>query len=262
MSNYKIIEPATYGERRWSRVQSYRFAADQQLLPIVADELHKAAITLPLAFHKNGNTYSLVALVSVGSGSNIFVDKEGNWLGAYVPAVLRAYPFQVAPTDKEGNVVLCFDEDSGLLSEDTAAESFFEPDGTPAPGVKKIFEFLASFERSRRQTARICELLADFGLLVPWELKVQSDTGEVGITGLFRVDEDKLNALQDPEFLKLRESSALQLVYSQLISMQNIDVLPRIMKLLARREAAEGKASVDLGFLNPDDGILDFGKLN
>jgi hypothetical protein len=68
--------------------------------------------------------------------------------------------------------------------------------------------------------------LAGAGLITEWSLKAKVGGEEKNITGLYRVDEEKLNTIDDETFLDLRKSRSLPIAYAQLLSMGNIAVLP------------------------------------
>lgn len=52
--------------------------------------------------------------------------------------------------------------------------------------------------------------------------------------GLFRIDEDALNALDTEAFLQLRKMGALPLIYCQLLSIQNLQRLGPLAEAQAR----------------------------
>jgi hypothetical protein len=57
-----------------------------------------------------------VAVQGLAPGQNLFVAPDGRWLAAYTPAAYRGYPFQLAHAEN-GQQVLCFDEESGLITD-------------------------------------------------------------------------------------------------------------------------------------------------
>jgi hypothetical protein len=74
-----------------------------------------------------------VALQGLENGKNLFVAPDGRWLGGYIPAALRGYPFKVLQDNSEPpRHFLCFDEESDLLVDATEPNSqpFFKEDGT------------------------------------------------------------------------------------------------------------------------------------
>jgi SapC len=219
MANIVPISQNRHGGKRWRATGGYAFAATQALLPLVGLEFANAAISMPIAFAEQSGRYLAVAVMSPIQGRNLFIGPSGQWLGHYVPAVLRSYPFHLRRIDGSDQVTLCIDEDSGWLVEgaDPAAAPFFEEDGTPAAGVKAVADFLQQVEHSRMLTDKAVAAIAEARLLHPWSLTTTIGNQQVTATGLYRIDEAALNAVSEETFLKLRSTFAL--IYAQLISM-------------------------------------------
>ncbi|AQV96480.1 hypothetical protein BJN34_21670 [Cupriavidus necator] len=263
MPNHTVISRAAHASKRWQPSSSYAFAARDAVVPVAAAEMVKAATSLPLAFVPQDTGFQLVAALGLAPGQNLFVAQDGRWLGSYVPAALRRYPFCLAHTT-EGQQVLCIDADSGLITDGPAGEAFFNADGTPAPAVARVLDFLNQLEANQGAAAAACTALQAQQLIVPWEIKVQRETGEQKVEGLYRVDEAALNVLGDADFLTLRQSGALALAYCQLLSMQHLATLGQ----LAQAHATAAKAAaiappareLDLEFLNRS-GTFNFGGL-
>ena len=113
----------------WARYSSYEFAARQTLAALVASELPRAMMNLPIGFARLQDRFHPVAILSFEESRNLFVNQNGKWIGGYIPATFRAYPFALMNT-KEGEKVLCFDDSSGLLVE-APRESHFRQQVPP-----------------------------------------------------------------------------------------------------------------------------------
>ena len=263
MPSFHALSPSTHATQRWRRYTGYAFAAQDALAPLVAQELPRAALHLPIAFAQQGDAFTPVAVQGIAPGHNLFVAPDGRWLGGYTPAAYRAYPFALANLP-DGQQVLAFDMDSGLLTE-AGGEPFFEADGSPAPGVKGVMAFLTQVQINRVQTARICQALADHALLQPWPITVQGDGGDRTVQGLYRIDEAALNALAADALKAVQQAGALPVAYCQLLSVQH---LPRLGELAqAQRKTAAAPAvpttpagELDLSFLG-QHGTLSLGGL-
>ena len=248
-----------HGTLRWRAPQNFAFAAQRMLIPLVGAELPAAALSLPIAFVQQQDRYVPVAVLALERDQNLFVAEDGRWLGRYVPAELRAYPFTMQPTD-DGRRVLCVDEDSACLTDSPDATPLFTEEGTPSQRLSQVLEFLASAERSRAATAIACAALQTHGVIVPWPISVRSDTGERQIEGLFRSDEAALNALSDEAFLEIRRTGALAVVYSQLLSMQHLSALGDLAAARAQRPTpVQFGQDLDLSWMNGDTIKLGFG---
>lgn len=261
--DYHVITRERHGLKRWSNQNGYSFAAADSLCPLVAQELSKALHSLPIGFVAEGEGFVLVAVQGLTPGKNVLVAPDGRWLSAYIPAAYRSYPFAMVAA-QEGEQVLCFDEASGLLSDD-AGELFFNEDGSPSQSMLKLLEFFQQIDANRQQTHKICTLLQQHGLIQPWPITVHREQGEQGVEGLFRIDEEALNMLPAEALVEVRNAGGLAVAYCQLLSMPLISNLAQLAQAHAEAEKASAvqvsqpKASdLDLGFMS-DSGTFNFG---
>lgn len=259
------ITPITHSRHaamRWRRSHSYAFAAVRAVLPLVEAELANAASAFPIAFIKQGEGFVPAAVLGLEPNRNLFVAEDGRWLGGYVPAALRGYPFTLGRTE-DGQQVLCIDELSGLVTGGPEGERFFEDDGTLSESLRRVLDFLTKVEQNRAATTASCAALQAKDLSEPWPITLKTDQGERKIEGLFRVNEAALNALDDEAFLSVRKSGALPLAYAQLLSMQQLRVLGELAAARApRAQRVQLGQDLDLSWLEGDILKLDPGKLH
>lgn len=271
MPNIQAISRTRHGNKRWQRTANYAFAANDAVAALQAQELLKAVLSMPVAFFAAGTGYSLVAVQSFSPGKNYFIALDGRWVGGYIPAVYRGYPF-VLGTDAAGTQLLCIDEDSGLLTDADAGkpsgEAFFTDDNQPTPAVTEVFGFLTQVATQREASQLVCDILQKHALIKPWPIKVQAEGGEQNIEGLFCIDENALNQLPAEAFLELRTAGALPVAYCQLLSMQHLPLLVQLEKAhsAASAQAASFKplltpsGDLDLEFLS-NNGTISFGNM-
>ncbi|NLY25928.1 MAG: SapC family protein [Alcaligenaceae bacterium] len=259
MSSIQAVSRDRHANKRWKRYSSYAFAAHDPVSALVLQELPKACMALPVAFVASGEAYIPVAVQGLQAGQNLLVSDEGRWLGRYVPAVYRGYPFVLLPS-ADGQQVLCVNEDSGLVN-DTEGEPFFDEQGEPVQQVKDVLNFLSQVATNRAATERVCALLKSHGLIQSWDIKVQSGEAEQLLQGLFRIDEAAFNALPLEALDALRAAGALPVIYCQLLSMQHLPVLGQLAQIRAAQNAPlpqSGDGDLDLEFLN-ESGTIKFG---
>lgn len=257
MAQLTVISREQHAGKRWKRYTSYSFAAGDAVAPLVMQELPRACLSMPVGFVKGKEGYQLVAVQGLQPGKNLMVAPDGRWLGAYVPAAYRGYPFVLANAG-DGRRVLCIREESGLLN-DADGEPFFDEEGNAAKPVQDVLKFLEQVAGNAQMTARLCALLAEHELIQPWNVQLKSESGEQKVDGLFRVDEAALNAMPIDGLDALRKGGALPLAYCQLLSMQH---LQRLGQLAAQHQAADAvvqpdSGELDLEFLR-DDGNIRF----
>jgi hypothetical protein len=237
MANIVAVDREKHAGKGWRAPANFLFAQSQALIPLVGQEITRAAVAMPIAFFQpSEGRFVMAAVASPIGGRNLFVGPAGQWLGAYVPAMLRAYPFLLLQAEGGGdNMVLCIDADSGAIVDlDGDAQPFFGGDHEPSTQLKAMLEFLQQFEHGRTATDLAVSALAAAGVVTPWPLAVSVDGREQKVEGLFRIDEAKLNALDDQKCAILRKSGAFMLAYAQLISMQHVALFPQLDRIQAQ----------------------------
>jgi SapC len=237
---YTAVTRERHTGKKWQRSRGYGFAANDALAPVVSAELARAARALPLAFLHKAGRLVLVAVLSLTPSRNMLVGPDGRWLGHYIPACFRSYPFRLFPAKETGRLVLCIEEDGGV---GTDGEDFFDQEGNLSPILKKVFDFLSEYERSRQATDVAVSALAEAGVVRPWPIQIEAGNN---IAGLHRIDEAALNALSDDAFVKLRKSFALPIAYAQMLSAPHINVLEQLSRSELRpKPAADFPESLD-----------------
>ena len=232
MTKIVPVTPELHGAKRWRRISNYNFAVGDPLVPVVGAELSRLVPTMPLAFVERAGAYELMAVLSFAPGRNLFVGPDGRWLGGYIPAFFRSYPFRLLAREGTDVSVLCVDEDSKLIvGGESAGEDFFDADGKSSAAVKPILDMLSEVERSRKATQLAVLALAEAGVIQPWPIKLKTAQAEQAIGGLHRIDEAALNALGDEAFLKLRKASALTLADGQILSMGQLGIFEQLARL-------------------------------
>lgn len=229
MPSYVAISSEQHAKKYWRAHSSFAFAKNENVAPIFINELVDAVHTLPIAFAKHENEFFLVVLMGLRQNENLLVDDNGKWLaGGFTPANYRSRPFALvdAPNNKDGQM-LCIEE-SSLTDRDTDAP-IFDNNADITETVRSILTQLTHYESTRLLTKTICTILAENKLLTPWEFLVNDGESEKPFKGLYRVDEAALNTLPPETFLSLREAAAFPVIYAQLLSMNNITALSKLL---------------------------------
>ncbi len=257
MPNYHAITLERHASRRWLRSSGYAFAAQEAVIPLVAIELPRAMLSLPIAFTPQAEAYLPAAILSLQPGTNLFVGQGGDWADVYIPSALRSYPFRLAHTEA-GQSVLCIDEDSGTVRDGPEGNRFFDDNGQPAKVTLDVLNYLKRIEQSHLATTVACAALHKHQLIQPWPVTTQTEAGEKPVAGLFRIDEAALNNLSGEALRELAQSGALVVAYCQMLSMQHLPMLKR--KAEAHAKAARSltaNATPDAAFFS-QNGTISF----
>lgn len=256
MSSLQAITKTEFANKSWQRTPNYLFSAKDAVCPLSAPELPRAMMGMPIAFLCTDGEYSIVAVQGLEHETNFFLNTDGQWIGSYVPAAYRAYPFVLASNEaEEGQLVLCIDTDSGLLIEDDSCEPFFDESDKLSPALEELVEFLSLARAGRQKAARICKVLLKHELFKAWELQFELESGTKRIEGLFCIDETALNALSDEAYAELRRAGAIPAIYCQLLSMRRISDLTRFAQAKYKAGLAPQSKELNLDGINLDGNI-------
>lgn len=153
MANLELISKDTHSDKYWKRPTDFQFTRQDSFCPITLMEVPAAATSLPICFLANEKGFQLGLLLGLNPNCSFAIDAAGNWLFDYIPGYYRAYPFALA-RDGNSKLSLCFQINSGLISENASDEAFFTAEGMPTDTVKSMLDFLSSLTTSETKIGR------------------------------------------------------------------------------------------------------------
>jgi len=213
----------------------YSFARRLNAVPLTVVEFAAASREFPIVFVKSGDTYTASALLGLRDNENLFVGEDGQWLGKYVPAFIRRYPFVLAQGPKEGRFTLCIDETSELAGEAVDGEQLFDDEGVETTYFKDILGFNTQWERASQVTAALCKRLMEHDLLDDVVIRYPLPNGQkASIQGFATVDKEKLQALGKGPAQDLLAKGDLESVYAHLLSLRSVEGLSEELTLEPR----------------------------
>lgn len=217
--------------------RSLRWCASLNSVYLHAAELSKAALDYPVGFVRGGpeEGYFPVAVLGLRERENLFVDGQGRWQpNAYVPAYVRRHPFCVAyvrtPDNGAARQIICVQEDQLAAN----GEALFDAKGEPTASWAPWRQLIDAVEGAQAQTRDFMQRLAALDLLVPFDaVAVPKGGSQLRLNGLYRIDEQKLNALDPSALRPLLERGELRVVYAHLLSLERFATL---LDLTAQRD--------------------------
>jgi len=228
--------------KRIKEIVSFDFAAKHHICYVTMHEFARVASTFPIVFleDKDKDEFRPVALMGLNPGENLFVNADGKWGASYVPAIIRRYPFALAPNRDEGQYVVCIDEGSDLLNE-TSGASLFDENGEPTQVIENVKRYLSELQQMDAITLQFCKFLAENNMFTTLNLKVQDNDTVKSITGCYVINETRLNNLSDELFLDIKNKRYLPAIYAHLISLAQTE---RLVKL--QQERVAGKPATEV----------------
>lgn len=228
-----LLDRDKHRKRRVRQSNSFAFAKKANSLFVAGVEFNEASKEYAIVFTRVGNGKVVpVVMLGLRARDNLFVDDANRWLGKYIPAFVRRYPFVLAELPGQGMGV-CIDEAFSGLN-DKEGDPLFDSKGNNTPFLQNALDFLQQYQREYLRTEAFCQHLEQLGLLVEMNAKADlTDGRSFTVSSLMVVDEKKLLALPDAQALQLFRSGELHLVSMHLNSLSNMRDL--VDKMAARQ---------------------------
>ncbi len=219
------LDASRHAHLRRRRETSFSFAARVTAVPVAAAEFGDVARELPVVFLAADNPTPFV-LMGLGPDTNAMVDARGRWLGTYVPASLRHYPFTLSQED--GKAMVAIDAAADAWIDDvwaTEGDPVFSGIDTPSESTSHTINFMLTLAKSLDAARAVFKPLADAGLIVKRTLAVQPPSGEARAIGFFGVDLELLKAQPDSTLAGWVRDGTMALVHLHLASVANLQRL-------------------------------------
>jgi len=213
-------------------VRDYAFCRKVNSVPLTVVEFRSAAGEFPIVFVQAGASVRPAVVLGLRHEENLLVANDGQWLGRYIPAFVRRYPF-VFSTQADGErFVLCVDEAFHGFNREGRGEPLFAPDLQPSPYVGRVLRFLQEYRVQFLRTQAFCDRLRDLDLLEPMQARFGLEGAKFALGGFSVVSQAKLKALPADTLAALAASDELELLYLHLHSLRSFAALRERLPLV------------------------------
>lgn len=222
-SNIKVLSSEDK-RLKVSQIKSFRYALDTTQVIITLDEFFKAAKSQPILFGKDASgTYYAASLLGLKSDRNLFINGKGEWKqDEYIPAYIRRYPF-IFVQEKE-SLALGVDLDCKEVNV-KKGNALFDDESQPTEYLNSVLEFMQSYQKSTQKTSATVLELNKLGLLEEASATLLINEEPLVIKGFFKVNEEKLDALNEETTLALVKSGVYKYIIAHLLSLSNFEKL-------------------------------------
>ena len=212
-------------------------------LPLSFAEFAPAVHDYPIAFISGdaGSTFVAMAILGLEAQQNLFVVGDDSWdAGVYLPAYVRRYPFCMTRVTVDGKEqserIACVEK----RAVNAKGEALYDSRGEPLPVWDHLRKLLFEFEADLARTEELCRKLQELRLLETFTAQVApQNEPPIALTGMYRVSEEKLQALPAGTLQELARYGMLSRVYAQLLSLDNFQ---RLLDRRAQLRAPEKPA--------------------
>lgn len=231
-----LLNRDLHRSKKVAPAQSMAFTKNANAVHLVGAEFGDASKEYAVVFATQPDgQVSPVAVLGFRNNENLMLGDDGKWLGKYMPAFIRRYPFVLADMGSDQKSV-CIDAAYDGFN-DAVGEPLFDADGGNTPFFQNALDFLEQYQKEHLRTSQFCKRLQDSGVLTPMHAKVDLyDGGSFSLDGFLTVDEQKLLALGDSEALELFRAGELSWIYAHLMSLANLSGLVDRLATLRRAE--------------------------
>ena len=232
------------------------FTQSLNAIPVSYTEFNVAHRDYPIVFSSGdeGRSFAPVAVLGLQAQENLFVQNNAWSAGVYLPAYVRRYPFCMARVTldnvEQAERLICVEKD--YIAE-SGGEPMFDARQAPLPRWKEIEKLLEEYEADLERTKEMCGILADYGLLEPFTMQATLNVGgSMHLTGMFRIDEKKIEFLNASQQKNLIKKGVLSKIYIHLLSLDNFG---RLLDRKAGRVSAPEAGAAALGGAAPAEEI-------
>jgi len=227
--------------RDWSMVTGadFSFARGVNSVPLLAAEFIATAVTDTIVFAGSEEETFPSVILGMRDGENASVDADGRWIGGYVPAFLRRYPFVFARSSDGKTFTLCIDEEFDGFNKEGRGERLFDSDGKRTKYLESMLTFVREYQSLFERTQLFCRRLKEHGLLEPASARFRLPGGEqASLAGFFTINRDKLKALPGDVLAEMARTDELEMCYVHLQSLNNLTPMARRIAEKAAGETA------------------------
>lgn len=211
---------------------SLKFAATTPSAPVVASEMSQAMRQFPIVFPEDGPLLPFV-FMSLKQDENAFIDADGAWLGDYLPAHIRRFPFILGHTDDPDKFTIMFDDDASEISE-VSGNRLYDDEGGMAPALTETVEFLQAFQSEIQATEMLLKPLIEKDVMTQQNISVNRPDGSTWTFDNVRaVDMDRVRALDDATIAEWARSGLMDVIYAHVHSLENVRYLAERQGIIA-----------------------------
>jgi hypothetical protein len=228
--SYDQAKPVTKERHRDWFVETghdYSFTRSTNSVPLMTVEFPSAGCEYAIVFGSAGEGATVpVAILGIENKKNLYVTGDGGWKAHYIPAFVRRYPFMFATDGEAGNFTLCIDEGFAGCNQEGHGRPLFDDQGKRTDYLQSVLKFLQQYQVQHQRTQAFVERLQDLDLFEPIYANVALKPGEKhSLAGFQVVSREKLSGLSVGIIHELFKDGVLELIYSHLQSLANLDVM-------------------------------------
>lgn len=246
MSEWIQISSVEHRDSLFQPPGSMDHTAGARMVPILRSELRRVVSEFVLGFARHEGQVRLVALLGGNADRHLYLHPDGRWLGSYVPAMFRSYPFQYRWLQSGEPSLVIFGD--ALTRDAGRGKPLFDAKSGLSEEVRPYAQFLRMCAADMRVTDKSVAVLEKHGLLRPWT----DAAGDHPWSGELReIDREKFDAL-DADIIAQLKGTPLAIAYAQIYARGHMETLARRLEALKSVKPGEDMIRSFLGTDNDE----------
>lgn len=230
MARHELLDNVTHKDLRINCRYSPGCGFDQNVARVFPSELGALQAEYPLFLIRNADSgqYDLVALLGFEAEENLYLS-EDQWLARAMPLTIERQPFLIgfdqSASSPSATPVIHIDMEHPAVSQGQGTPVFL-PHGGEGPLLERMNQVLGMIHQGHEASEQLSRTLSGLDLVESLNLEVQFSNGHAhALTGLYTINEERLNSLTADSLSALHEKGYLQHIYMLLASMPQLGVL-------------------------------------
>lgn len=226
--SHQILDNLSHADLKVITRRGADYGDNIHCTPAYLAEFRQLQTHYPIFFRKNNEQqFEPVVLLGFTEQQNLFLTAQG-WQASYIPLSIQRQPFLIAFQHSTENgvpvqqPVVCIDTSHPRVSR-TEGEPLFLPQGGNSPYLQHISSVLATIQQGHQQNLHFTTTLATLDMIEPLTLELSLPTQQTHrITGLYTINEARLNQLNSGQLASLHQQGYLQHCYMMIASAMNV----------------------------------------
>ncbi|WP_337880792.1 SapC family protein [Rheinheimera sp.] len=210
---------------------SAAFGDNQAVVPVYPSEFLQLQKEYPILFRQQDGVFYATALLGFAPGENLYLNESlaSGWDARVVPASLEKGPFLIGFQRQQGDAqptpVIHIDPAHPKVSTEQG-QPLFLPQGGHSAYLEHMIDLLQRLHLGHQRQPDFFAAIEPLGLLRPVSIEFSLDNGEkYRLLGNYCIDQQRLAQLTGSELAALNQTGLLALLFAQVSSMSNIQVL-------------------------------------
>ena len=208
--------------------QGYEFASATNSIYVAGKEFPIASREYPIVFAKDRQENLVpVAMLGLRQDQNLMIAANGSWLGSYIPAYIRRYPFILANAGRQANsYAVCIDESYSGFNTIGEGERLIKGNGEYGEILSNSVKFLEEFHKHSEITSTFCKAVNAAGLVESMQANFSMKSGgNFSLAGLYCVARNKIKGMSAEQLKQFADRDYLDLLFLHIYSLSNMDKL-------------------------------------